>query len=165
MARLEGRVNKAHLLKNPIHFLAFGFGFGLAARAPGTFGTVAAIPVYLVLSMVSPSFYIGFVLFFFCLGVWLCGKSAQALGIHDHPGIVWDEIVGFLIAMLGAATTWQTILAGFILFRLFDILKPWPIRLIDKHMTGGMGIMLDDALAGFMAALLLTISGKFGLIS
>ncbi|NKB35136.1 MAG: phosphatidylglycerophosphatase A [Pseudomonadales bacterium] len=141
------------VLTNPIHFVAFGFGAGLAPKAPGTFGTVVAIPFYLLLVHTNLWIYAGVIVLSFLFGVWLCGKSAEALGIHDHGGIVWDEIVGYWITMFLAPAGWPWILLGFGLFRLLDILKPWPIKLIDQRVEGGLGIMLDDVLAGIMAAL------------
>ena len=111
----------ASILKNPIHFLAFGFGSGLSPFAPGTFGTLAAIPIYLILVLSINTFvYVLIVVLFSVLGFWLCGKSAADLGVHDHPGIVWDEIVGFLITMFLAPLNWLWIVAGFCLFRFFS---------------------------------------------
>jgi phosphatidylglycerophosphatase A len=151
-------VKPTTILKNPIHFLAFGFGSGLSPFAPGTFGTLIAIPIYLAL-IVSLNWlvYLLVVVLFSLLGFWLCGKTAKDLGVHDHPGIVWDEIVGFLITMYLVPLNWVWILTGFILFRIFDIMKPWPIRLIDRTVKGGVGIMLDDILAGIFAWIMLQI--------
>jgi len=147
------------ILKNPIHFFAFGFGSGLSPVAPGTFGTLAAVPLYLILVLYTNSLmYFLLVVLFTLLGFWLCGKSADDLGVHDHPGIVWDEIVGFLITMYLAPLSWIWIVAGFCLFRFFDILKPWPIRKLDREVGGGVGIMLDDILAGLFAWIVLQIS-------
>ena len=141
----------AALLKNPIHFLSLGFGSGLMPKAPGTFGTLAAIPVYLLMVNLSVLIYSLVVLVLFALGVYLCQKTTDELKVHDHSGIVFDEIVGFLITMIAVPLTWQWILAGFILFRLFDIVKPWPISWLDRKVHGGLGIMLDDVLAGMFA--------------
>jgi len=138
-------------LTQPIQFLALGFGSGLAPKAPGTFGTLAAIPVFLLLTMLSPLLYGITVLVLALAGIYICGKAADDVGVHDHPAIVWDEFVGFFITMFMVPVSWQSILVGFILFRIFDILKPWPISFIDKKMTGGLGIMFDDVLAGFFA--------------
>ena len=152
------RINAFSVLKNPIHLLAFGFGSGLSPIAPGTFGTLAAVPIYLLIVFyVNPIFYFAIVVLFSLLGFWLCGKTAKDLGVHDHPGIVWDEIVGFLITMYLVPLNWAWILTGFLLFRVFDILKPWPIRLIDQKVEGGIGIMLDDVLAGIYAWTVLQI--------
>lgn len=151
-------VEPLKIIKNPIHFLAFGFGSGLSPKAPGTFGTLAAVPIYLALIYSGNSFFYLFVLVLLSLlGFWLCGKTAKDLGVHDHPGIVWDEIVGFLITMYQAPLGWVWILIGFALFRVFDILKPWPIRWLDQKVEGGMGIMLDDILAGIFAWIVLQI--------
>ncbi|SIS44014.1 phosphatidylglycerophosphatase A [Neptunomonas antarctica] len=139
------------ILKNPIHCLAFGLGSGLAPKAPGTFGTLAAVPLFLLLSSLSLSEYLYVVVFTSVIGIYLCGKTARDLGVHDHPGIVWDEFVGFWITMIAIPVTWWSVLLGFALFRLFDIWKPWPIKWVDQHVDGGFGIMFDDVLAGLLA--------------
>ncbi|MCP1727137.1 phosphatidylglycerophosphatase A [Natronospira proteinivora] len=139
----------------PVHFLAFGFGLGLSRKAPGTVGTVAALPLIL-LSATWPLWAQGLLALLVTLaGFWICGESARRLNSHDHPGIVWDEIAGWLITMLVVPVTLWTLVAGFLLFRFFDVLKPWPISLLDRHVGGGVGIMMDDVLAGVMAAVLL----------
>lgn len=140
------------LLKEPAVFLALGFGSGMSPKAPGTFGTLAAIPVYGLFMGLPPLSYAAVVAALAALGVMWCGTAAERLGVHDHPAIVWDEVVGFLIAMALVAPTWSTVAAGFVLFRVFDILKPWPIGWLDKHVHGGLGIMLDDVAAGALAA-------------
>lgn len=145
------------ILTSPVHFLAFGFGAGLAPKAPGTAGTVVAIPFYLLLAQTNQWIYAGLILLGLLFGIWLCGRSAESLGVHDHGGIVWDEIVGFWITMFMAPVGWFWILIGFGFFRLFDILKPWPIKLVDRQIKGGLGIMLDDVLAGIMAALCIQV--------
>jgi len=140
---------------DPIHLLAFGFGAGLAPIAPGTFGTLVAVPLeYATRWMDLPS-RVGLVIAVCLVGVYLCGESARRLGEHDHPGIVWDEIAGYMVAMLAAPAGWPWIVAGFLLFRFFDILKPWPIRELDHGISGGAGIMLDDVVAGIFAGLIL----------
>lgn len=133
------------------HFLAFGFGAGRLPVAPGTFGTLVGILAYLLLQPLSAAVYAMAVLALFALGVWLCQVTERDLGVHDHPGIVWDEIVGYLITMFMAPAGWIWIVAGFALFRLFDIWKPFPIRQLERRIRGGFGNMLDDALAGFYA--------------
>lgn len=143
------------ILRNPVHLLAFGFGSGLAPKAPGTFGTLAAVPLYLLLQMLAPNYYAAFVAASIVLGIYLCGRTAQDLRVHDHPGIVWDEFVGFWITMFLAPAGWLWVLLGFALFRLFDILKPWPISYLDRRLKGGTGIMLDDIVAGLFAWLVL----------
>ena len=148
-----------NLLRNPVHLLAFGFGSGLAPRAPGTAGTLAAVPLYLALSPLPLWLYLAVVAVMFVAGVWLCGVAARELGVPDHPGIVWDEIVGFLACMAFVPLHWAWVAAGFVLFRLFDILKPWPIRALERKVPGGLGIMLDDLLAAVYAAALLVLAG------
>jgi len=119
--------------------------------APGTFGTLVAIPLYLLIAQLDVPYYLAFILLAFGLGVYLCQYTSAALGVHDHSGIVWDEFVGFWITMIAVPVTWQWIVAGFVLFRVFDIVKPWPVKVVDKRMTGGFGIMFDDVLAGLYA--------------
>jgi len=140
---------------NPAHMLAFGFGAGCSPKAPGTMGTLLAVGIYLPLSRLPLEAY-GVVLVVVILaGIWLCDKAARDLGVHDHPGIVWDEIAGYLLTMLAAPEGWVWVVVGFILFRLFDIWKPWPIGWLDLKVGGGLGIMLDDLVAGVFAALCL----------
>ena len=142
-------------LKNPLHFLAVGFGSGLVPIMPGTFGSLAALPILVALSSASIWTFLAVTVLASVAGVVICGKTAQDMGVHDHGSIVWDEIAGMLITFLLVPITPVTLLIGFILFRLFDILKPWPIGFIDKHVHGGTGIMLDDIIAGLMACLVL----------
>ena len=141
-----------------IHFAAFGFGAGHAPVAPGTFGTLVAVPIYLVLREGGLAVYIGAVLAMFAIGIWLCGIAERDLGAQDAPGIVWDEIVGYLIAMLAVPTGWPWTVAGFALFRLFDIVKPFPIRTLERRVGGGLGVMLDDALAGLYVLAILHVA-------
>ena len=149
------------ILLNPIHCLAFGFGSGLSPKAPGTFGTLMAVPIYLLLMQLSLTMYSFVILISFVVGVYLCGKTADDLGVHDHPGIVWDEFVGFWITMLFAPAGWLWIVLGFVLFRFFDICKPWPIKYLDQKVEGGLGIMLDDVLAGVFALAVLQLIAYF----
>lgn len=137
------------------HFLAFGLGSGLAPIAPGTAGTLAAVPFAWGLAALSPAAYLFIVLAAFALGVYVCGRTSRDLGVHDHGGIVWDEFVGYWITMYMAPPGPGWLIAGFALFRLFDVWKPWPIRIFDAHVPGGLGIMLDDVLAGLYAWVLL----------
>ena len=139
-------------LRDPAHFIAFGFGSGLAPKAPGTFGTLAAVPLYLLLAQLPFAGYVAAVAVSIVLGIWACGASSRKLGVHDHNGIVWDEFAGFFLTMIVAAPTVANVVAGFALFRLFDIVKPWPIRWLDRHVHGGFGIMVDDLLAAVFAA-------------
>jgi phosphatidylglycerophosphatase A len=146
------------LLRNPAQLLAFGFGSGLAPKAPGTAGTLAAIPLYLLIAGWSPLQYTGFILLAVVLGIWVCGLASRQLGVHDHPGIVWDEFVGFWITMWAVPPDWHWIVAGFVVFRVYDIVKPWPVSVLDKKAGGGFGIMVDDMLAGAMACMTLHIA-------
>ena len=144
-------------LKNPIHLLALGFGTGCVPMMPGTIGTLVGVLFYLLMQTLSWPIYIGVTIVLFSLGVWLCDVTARHLGVHDHGGIVWDEIVGFLITMTAVPPDWRFVLLGFVLFRLFDIWKPWPISWLDRKLSGGFGIMSDDVLAGIYALLVLQI--------
>lgn len=137
--------------RNPIHFLAFGLGSGAAPFAPGTFGTLAAIPFYAILSLLPLSLYLLVVAVTACVGIWLCGRTSREMGVHDHSGIVWDEFVGYWLTMAAVPFSWTAIVWGFIAFRVFDIIKPWPVRTIDRRVAGGVGIMLDDLVAGVYA--------------
>lgn len=140
---------------HPIHFLSFGFGSGLIPKAPGTFGTLMAIPLFLLMSELSLELYIAVVCVAFALGIFICGFTAKAMKVHDHGSIVWDEFVGYWLTMLVVPLSWWWVVAGFVLFRLFDILKPWPIRVLDQRVKGGFGIMLDDVIAAVFAWLCL----------
>lgn len=146
------------LLKHPVHFFSLGFGTGLAPFAPGTFGTLAALPFIWLFSGLDAGSYTGVVVAFSLLGIYLCGQTARAMGEHDHPAIVWDEVAGYMVAMIAVPVTWVNLLVAFILFRIFDILKPWPIRWLDKKVNGGLGIMVDDILAGAFTLVLMHIA-------
>lgn len=148
-------------LRNPIHLLAFGFGSGLSPVAPGTMGTLVAVPVYLALQNLPIVSYLMVVIVLTVLGVYLCQRTALDLNVHDHPGIVWDEIVGYLVTMIAAPAGWIWMLTGFILFRFFDIVKPWPISWIDANIAGGFGIMLDDLVAAIFALMILQIAALY----
>ena len=143
------------LMREPVHLFAFGFGSGLSPWAPGTFGTLIAIPIVLFVMQFGFAVHLGFAIVATLFGIYVCGESARRLGVHDHPGIVWDEITGFAFTMLAAPVDVYWVLAGFALFRLFDIWKPWPIREADHSLPGGLGIMLDDVIAGIFAAAIL----------
>lgn len=136
-------------------FLAFGLGSGLSRITPGTLGTLAAVPFYLLLAQCPLWLYLLVVLLSTVIGVKLCDYAAKKLGVHDHGGIVWDEFVGFWITMIAVPQGWQWLLAGFVLFRFFDMVKPWPISWLDRRVHGGFGIMLDDVVAGLMALICL----------
>ena len=145
------------VMTHPVHLLAFGFGSGLSPVAPGTVGTLAAIPIYLLLNTFSQLTYFAALILISLLSVFIAGKSARLLQVHDHGGIVIDEICGYLLTMLLAPPGWQWVIAGFVLFRLFDIVKPWPIRFLDQHVRGGLGIVADDLMAGIYALLSLQL--------
>lgn len=140
-------------MSDPILFLAFGFGSGLAKKAPGTLGTLAAVPVYCLFAQANIVVYSLLTIIAIIAGISICGRAADKLGEHDFGGIVWDEVAGYLVTMWLVPSTWQALVLGFVLFRLFDILKPWPIKWVDQHISGGLGIMLDDVLAGVFAAI------------
>jgi len=143
--------NFAQLCRSPSLMLAFGFGSGLAPKAPGTFGTLVAIPFYFLLRELQIGIYIAIVAAAFVIGISICTAASRQLQVHDHSGIVWDEIVGYWLTMLLAPPAWWWMVVGFILFRFFDIVKPWPISVADKKVSGGVGIMLDDVLAAVYA--------------
>lgn len=139
-------------LRNPIHLLAFGLGSGCAPKAPGTFGTLAAIPFWWLLLQDVPLVpYICVLIAGFAFGVYLCEQTSKDLGIHDHGGIVWDEWIGLWVTYLALPNGIEWIIIGFALFRFFDIIKPWPIKWLDEKVHGGFGIMIDDVLAGIFA--------------
>jgi phosphatidylglycerophosphatase A len=143
------------VLRDPVCFLAFGLGTGLAPKAPGTVGTLLALPLaWLTLSQ-SMEIRLVVAIALVGAGVWLSGEAARRIGVHDHPGIVWDEVAGMYLVLLVAPATVAGWALAFGLFRLFDIWKPWPIRDLDHRLHGGVGIMLDDLVAALYAALLL----------
>ena len=145
------------MLRNPIHLLSLGFGAGLSPFAPGTAGTLVAIPLYLYLLHFTAGQYVLIVCILCVVGFGICGVTTRALGVQDHSAIVWDEVVGFLITMTAAPLGWMWIIIGFFLFRFFDVIKPWPIAIIDKKVKGGIGVMLDDVLAGVYALISLQV--------
>lgn len=154
-------------LKNPWHLLATGFGSGLSPIIPGTMGTLAAVPVYLLLAQTPLMVYLLLVLISCAVGVKICQVTSDDMGVHDHGSIVWDEFAGFWITMLVVPVLglpvfdWKWLLAGFVLFRFFDMVKPWPIGWLDKRVHGGLGIMLDDIVAGVMAGVSLYLVGVY----
>ncbi|MET0378384.1 MAG: phosphatidylglycerophosphatase A [Spongiibacteraceae bacterium] len=143
--------------RNPIHLLACGFGSGLAPKAPGTFGTLAAFPLWYLLQMLSWPQYWVVVVAAFALGVFVCGRTAGDMGVHDHGALVWDEFVGLWVALACVPLDWFWIVLGFILFRVFDIWKPWPIRWFDRNLKGGLGVMTDDVVAGLLVLIILAL--------
>ena len=144
-------------LTTPSGLLAFGFGSGLSPFAPGTMGTLVAIPfIFALKSLGTPGFWI-VLLLLFLLGIWLCDQVSRKLGVHDHGGIVWDEFVGYWLSAAFVPLQWQWLLAAFVLFRFFDIVKPWPIRQLDKKVSGGFGIMIDDVVAALFTIIVLFV--------
>lgn len=142
----------------PSGFFAFGFGSGLSPVAPGTMGTLAAIPLAVALKLLPVPVFWPLLLVFFLLGVHLCEVTSRRLGQHDPGGIVWDEMVAYWLTVAFVPLHWAWLLAAFVLFRVFDIFKPWPIRWVEKRFGGGLGIMLDDIVAALYAMLLLQLA-------
>jgi len=147
-------------LKNPIHFMALGLGSGLCPKIPGTAGTLMAIPFFLLLAQLPFWAYTLVVILAFLLGIKICGIASKDAGVHDHGAIVWDEFVGYWVTMLPLVfyhlpITWQAILFGFLFLRVFDMLKPFPISYLDKNISGGLGIMIDDVAAAIAAMICL----------
>jgi phosphatidylglycerophosphatase A len=147
------------VLKDPVHFLAFGFGTGLAPFAPGTAGSLPGILLAWLTLPLPFAWRVGILAGLILGGIWLCGESARRIGVHDHPGIVWDEIAGMYMTLLVVPPQIGLWVLAFLLFRLFDIWKPWPIRDLDHRLAGGAGIMLDDLIAALYAAILLAFGG------
>jgi phosphatidylglycerophosphatase A len=138
-------------MKNPVHFLALGFGSGLMPVMPGTFGSLAALPILYAMGFVSLQIFIVITVVSFLVGIYLCGKTASDLKAHDHGSIVWDEVAGMMVTFIAVPINPLSLLLGFLLFRFFDILKPWPISVFDRRVHGGFGIMIDDIVAGVIA--------------
>ncbi|GLQ50221.1 phosphatidylglycerophosphatase A [Dyella flava] len=146
------------LLSSPAGWLACGFGSGLTPVAQGTFGSLASILPWLWLRHGSLSLNLLVIVIGFAIGVWACDVASRTLGVDDHRSLVWDEFIGQWIALLPALLApWWAVVAGFALFRLFDVWKPWPIRWLDKHLKGGLGVMVDDVIAGIFAAIVLWV--------
>ncbi|MCW8924665.1 MAG: phosphatidylglycerophosphatase A [Xanthomonadales bacterium] len=146
-------------LGSPAGWVVFGFGSGLSPWAPGTMGTLVAVPFALLLKSLGSAWFWGILVLAFCLGTILCDRASKRLGVHDHGAIVWDEMVGYWLAVALVPLHWHWFLAAFVLFRLFDIFKPWPISQLDKKINGGFGIMVDDAVAGLYTMVLLAAVG------
>ncbi|MDH3337579.1 MAG: phosphatidylglycerophosphatase A [Gammaproteobacteria bacterium] len=147
------------VLTDPVHFLAFGLGTGLAPFAPGTVGSLLGVLLAWLTLDLGLIVQLGICAALFLFGIWVCGESSKRLGVHDHGGIVWDEICGMYLVLLVAPRLYSAWILGFLLFRAFDIVKPWPIRDLDHRLGGGLGIMLDDLVAALYAAILLALYG------
>lgn len=142
---------------NPWHFIAFGFGSGTIPFAPGTFGTLMAIPFYLALRNLPNGLYLVALLLITLGSIWICSKVSKELGVQDHQGMCLDEFIGYFVTMYAAPHGIKWIFIGFVLFRLFDIWKPQPVRLIDEKIHGGTGMILDDIAAGIYAFIFMRI--------
>ena len=147
------------VMTDPVNFLAFGFGTGLAPFAPGTFGSIPGLVLFWLTMDFGLYVQLGIAVSMTLVGIWICGESARRIGVHDHGGIVWDEIVGMYVTLIMAPVSIVGFVLAFILFRVMDIVKPWPIRDLDHSIHGGLGIMLDDLVAALYAALLLGLYG------
>jgi phosphatidylglycerophosphatase A len=154
----------SQLLRDPLHLLSLGLGAGCVPKAPGTWGTVVGVAVYGALPALSLPKYLAVLALAFAAGVWLCGRTAARMGGYDHPAIVWDEIVGYLITMTALPGDWRWAVAGFLLFRLLDIAKPGPIGWSDRRVKGGLGIMLDDAVAGLIGCAILHVVSRLAIL-
>ena len=156
---LIARPSWRFVLSRPAHFIAFGFGAGLVPVAPGTIGTLIALPLYWLLQpRVEPLEFLLVLAVLFSLGVWACEMTGRALGVHDHGGMVWDETVAFLLVLFFTPAGWIWQAAAFALFRLFDILKPPPIRYYDRTLKSGFGAMFDDLVAALYTLIILAIA-------
>lgn len=151
-------------LRDPVLLCATGFGTGLVPLAPGTAGTLPGLLFAWLLWPLPWGWRVAAVAAVILFGLWLCGAAARRLGVHDHPGIVWDEIAGVMLALQFVPAHWIWLVAGFLLFRLFDVWKPWPIRLADRRLAGGAGIMLDDLLAGLYAGGCLWLLERYAIL-
>lgn len=149
-------------IKTPWQFLASGFGSGMSPVAPGTMGTLMALPFWFLFATYLPLWaYILIILVSAIFGIVICQKASDELGVHDHGGIVWDEFVGLWITLLFAPVSWTSAILGFLIFRFFDVLKPWPIKVADQKVSGGFGIMIDDIIAGIFSLIALQIILKW----
>jgi phosphatidylglycerophosphatase A len=153
------KISARTVMTDPVHLLAFGFGLGLAPKAPGTVGTLLGVVFAWLALDLDLMVQIGIGVAMFIVGIWICGDSSKRIGQHDPGGIVWDEIAAMYLTLLVAPTTITAWILAFVLFRVFDIVKPWPIRDLDHRMGGGLGIMLDDLVAALYAAILLALYG------
>ena len=148
-------------LKNPVHFLALGFGSGLIPFMPGTFGSLAALPLLIPFLYLPPITLLIAAVLASAIGIYLCGKTADDMQVHDHGSIVWDEVAGILLTFLWVPLSLWTVVAGFLLFRFFDIIKPGPIGWIDRNIHGGIGVMLDDIVAALVSWGILQLLMRF----
>ncbi|MFP6805984.1 MAG: phosphatidylglycerophosphatase A [Pseudomonadales bacterium] len=150
-------VEVKRVFTHPLYFLALGFGSGLSKKAPGTMGTLVAVPLYLLIANLGPVLYSLVVLLALIAGIFICDWVARDMAVKDPGAIVWDEFVGLWIALFMLPEGWYWLLVGFLLFRFFDILKPWPVSYLDRELAGGMGIMMDDVAAGIYSLIILQL--------
>ncbi len=165
------RIPVRDVARDPVLFLATGFGSGLFPVAPGTAGTVVAVGLYAAAVTWLPAWaYLVALILLIVGGFWLCEKAVQRLGVDDHPGIVWDEFAGYGITMipvvvgLAPESPLAAAIVGFVAFRFFDVIKPWPVSAADRHVKGGAGVMLDDMMAAVYAAPVVAVVAVSGLL-
>jgi phosphatidylglycerophosphatase A len=151
------KISARTVLTDPVHLLAFGLGLGLSPVAPGTVGTLLGIVIAWLTLDLGLNVQIGLAVVMVLAGIWICDNSSRRIGQHDPGGIVWDEIAAMYIVLLFAPATITAWILAFGLFRVFDIVKPWPIRDLDHSISGGLGIMLDDLVAALYAVILLAL--------
>ena len=157
MTRLKRNRVPPSVWKNPVHFLAFGLGTGASPYAPGTVGTLLGIPLVYLLAQYPLWVYLVATVGLTVIGIWVCEKTSKDIGEHDHGGIVIDEVAGYLVTMIAIPVNIWTLSVAFVVFRFFDIIKPWPIGWLDRKVKGGLGIMLDDLLAGVYGLLVMLV--------
>jgi phosphatidylglycerophosphatase A len=155
--------NLKFLTSHPAHFFALGFGSGLTPKAPGTFGTMVGFPLFWLISNFSSSLQLAIIFTLFLIGIYFCDKTGKALGVTDHGAIVWDEIVAIMLVLAFTPSQWKWWFAAFLLFRLFDIWKPFPIRQFDTKLKNGFGVMFDDLLAAIYV--IISLKALFWLVS
>ena len=147
---------------HPAHVIALGMGTGLAPVAPGTVGTALAFPIFMLLDRwLDAPWLFAVIVIFFAIGVWACGRTGRDLGVSDHGAMNWDEVVAMLLILLIVPDGWEWWILSFVVFRVFDVLKPPPIRYIDRTMKGGLGVMFDDIVAAFYTLLVVAAVQRF----
>ena len=152
-----GNPNLKLLFQHPAYFFGLGFGSGLAKKAPGTFGTIVGLPIFWLISAYGLPIQLSIITTLFIIGIYFCNDTGRALGVVDHGSIVWDEIVAMMLVLTFTPMQWQWWLVAFLLFRLFDIWKPYPIRQCDAKLKNGFGVMFDDLLAAIYAIISLKV--------
>ena len=158
MSRPLAAAQRRALLSHPAGWIATALGAGLTPIAPGTAGSlVALLPWWFLLRGLPLGWYLAVLVAGFLLGVWVCAVCDRRLGVHDQGALVWDEVIGMWATLFAAPAAWWWMLVGFALFRLFDIWKPWPVRLADRRVHGGFGVMLDDVVAAVYALIVLQL--------